>query len=380
VTKKPLRVAFNARLLRDPSLRGWNRYTVNLLANLPACGIDLFLYSDTSIHPDHLRRLPAGSYSVRISPPMRYLAWEQCWLPAQCRKDRVDLLHCPLNFGLPWRSPCPRVLTLHDAIDTIYYSRRSQWRDRLRLTALYNSALNWVARTRAQHIITVREHAANDLTRVLRVPRGKQTVIPEAADENYHRPVPDADRALIRQEYNLDKPYVFYVGGWEGRKNIPHLLNAFARAALLNVELVMAGGKEEQRADLSRLAAQLGIHDRLKLIGWVPEEHLPAMYSESLCFVYPSEYEGFGLQVCEAMATGCPVLVADRTSLPEVLGGGGVTFNLRIVDELTGLLRRLANEPDYRKTLVERAKQRATAFSWQRTAEQTAAVYRQVAA
>src|SRR6478672_4907777 len=110
-----MKVAFNARLLAAPTLRGWNRYTINLLERLPALGVELFLYSDQPIHESHLARLPAGSFQVRVQA-MRYALWEQVWLPRQCRRDGVDLLHCPLNFGLPWSSPCPRVLTLHDAI------------------------------------------------------------------------------------------------------------------------------------------------------------------------------------------------------------------------------------------------------------------------
>ena len=112
-----LKIAINARLLAAPNVRGWNRYTVNLLAALPAQGVELFLYSDAELSPEHLARLPAGSYQVRVAPPMKYLRWEQRWLPAQCAVDGVDVLHSPFNFGLPWSSECPRVLTLHDAID-----------------------------------------------------------------------------------------------------------------------------------------------------------------------------------------------------------------------------------------------------------------------
>ena len=114
-----MKVAFNARLLQDPGLRGWSRYTINLLAELPGLGIDLFLYSDRPLHENHLSRLPVGSYQVRVQAS-RYAIWEQVWLPRQCGRDGVAVLHCPLNFGLPWSSPCPRVLTLHDAIAQAY--------------------------------------------------------------------------------------------------------------------------------------------------------------------------------------------------------------------------------------------------------------------
>ena len=111
-----MRVAFNARLLYDPTLRGWNRYTVNLIAELLSLGVEAFLYTDRPLHKDHLDRLSSGNPQVRVAPPMRYIRWEHRWLPHQCRIDNVELLHCPFNFGLPALSQCPRVLTLHDAI------------------------------------------------------------------------------------------------------------------------------------------------------------------------------------------------------------------------------------------------------------------------
>src|SRR3982751_1319137 len=98
---RPLRVGFNARLLFDPTIRGWNRYTINLLAELPALGVELFLYLDRPIAENHAQRLSQAHTTIRVAPPMRGLAWEQRWLPRQCHTDRVDILHSPFNFGLP---------------------------------------------------------------------------------------------------------------------------------------------------------------------------------------------------------------------------------------------------------------------------------------
>src|SRR5438552_1474543 len=107
-----MRVGFVARLLTDPSLRGWNRYSVNLLAELARLGdVELTLYSTGPIHGGHEAKLPAGGVTVRVSPPMTVFRWEHFWLPRQCARDRVDVLHGPFNFGLPWSSPCPTVLT-----------------------------------------------------------------------------------------------------------------------------------------------------------------------------------------------------------------------------------------------------------------------------
>lgn len=373
-----IRVGFNAYLLSSPHMRGWPRYTVNLLAALPAWGVRPVLYSINPIHEVHLHPLPAGSFDLVPSGPMKYLRWEQSWLPRRCRADGIDLLHSPINFGLPWRSHCPRVLTLHDAIDQVYNAPKSHWRSRLRLAALKSRFAAWSSRVRAHRIITVSEHAKNDLVRLLKVPEARIRVTPEAADPVFHKPLTLEQRDAVHSKWNLASRYVFYIGGWELRKNIPFLLKGFAAAQCGDVDLVLAGGREEQKADLVALAGELGIADRLRLLGFVPDEDLPALYANALAFVYPSEYEGFGLQLVEAMAVGCPVLAARATCLPEVLGSGGDTFALGEPGELAMQLRRLATDDAYRSDLASRSLARSADFTWARTAELTANVYREL--
>lgn len=374
----PLRVGFNAYLLASPDLRGWTRYTVNLLAALPAHGVRPYLYSNAPIHPDHLARLPAGSFEVRVAPPMRYLVWESKWVPEQLRTDRVDVFHCPMNYGMPYYTPCPRVLTLHDAIEQVYYGRRAGVCANLRPNALRCRLVHWVARCRADRIITVSEHAKQDIVRHLRVPEAKLSVVYEAADPIFHQQVTAERIAATRAAYSLNRPYFLYLGGWEGRKNVPFLIRAFAAAGLSGVELVLAGGKPHEQRTLAAVARAGGVEERVRFIGFVPEPQLPALYKGALAFVYPSEYEGFGLQICEAMAVGCPVLVALATCLPEIAGDGGETFPLESDRGLTDLLVRVARDDGIRESLCKRAEARSTDFAWSRTAHKTAGVYRTI--
>lgn len=375
----PLRVGFNARLLSHPSLRGWNRYAINLLAHLPAQGVRPVLFAPAPIHPDHLARWPVGSFEVVVAPPMRYLVWEQFWLPRQCRRERIDVLHSTFHFGLPIVAPCPMVLTLHDAIDAVDSARRAELSARLRPAALLASSMAWASRIRADHVIAVSNHAKGDLIRHLRIPAQRITVTYEAADPHFHEPIAQWQRSAVRLKYGLGRRYVFYVGGWERRKNVPFLLRGFATAGLDDVDLCLAGGTESQKAELLELAEALGIVDRLKLSGWVDDADLPALYAEALGFAYPSEYEGFGLQLCEAMACGCPVLAARATSLPEILGDGGDTFTLADPSELAESIRRLATDDGYRADSISRGRRRAALFSWDNCAAETAAVYRRLA-
>jgi glycosyltransferase involved in cell wall biosynthesis len=374
-----MKVGFNARLLEDPSLRGWNRYTINLLVELANLGIELVLYSNRPLHDSHLAKLLPGSYQVKIAPPMPYFWWEQYWLPKQCAKDRIDILHCPFNFGLPWFSHCPKILTLHDAIDRIYYDRNKHRYQNFNRFYLQNKFYHWVSRHRADSIVTVSEYSKQDLIEHLDIPAAKIAVIYEAADRNFHRDLSEADRDRVRTKYELPLPYIFYVGGWEARKNIPFLVRAFAEANLTDVKLVLAGGKYDERDSLIELTDSLKISNKIRLLGWVDEEDLPALYAEAVAFVYPSEYEGFGLQLCEAMAVGCPILAANATCLPEVLEDGGELFSLSEGStELVDLLRRLNKDISYTRNLAKKAKQRSQKFDWHHTAIQTQSVYQNI--
>lgn len=368
-----MKVGFNARCLTEPTLRGWSRYTVNLLAALAELDVQLVLYSDRAIHSNHLQRLPLSAYEIRVAPRMRYPFWEQVWVPQQCRIDQVEVLHCPTNFGLPAFNSCPQVLTLHDAIDQAYYAQHSR-QQRWSLVHQQSQLYHWVAKTRATHIITVSEFSKQDLVRHLNIPASKISVIYEAADAHF-RPSSSEE---VRSRYQLQSPYVFYVGGLEQRKNILFLVKAFAEANLDGVELVLAGGRVEEKHQIEALASSLGIANRVRCLGWVEDKDLPAMYSSALCFVYASRYEGFGLQLCEAMATACPTLAADSTCLPEILGNGGDLFSLEGIQDLANRLRHINTNLDYRSRLIRQAKLRSQQFSWHQTAIETLNVYQHV--
>jgi glycosyltransferase involved in cell wall biosynthesis len=361
-----MKVGFNARLLADSNTRGWNRYTVNLLAELPNFGVRPILYTDRPIHTDHLVRLPIGSYKVRMGRVRPYVLWEQVWLPRQCARDGVDLFHAPANFGLPYFCQCPRVLTLHDAIGA-----KHQW-PRARL-------LHAVARQSAYTFITVSEHAKGEIIETYGLDPGRIRVIHEAADPRVSDPITREMSADVKLHMGDNPPYFFYVGGFEERKNLPFLIRAFAEAGAPEACLVLAGNFPYYRREpLVMLADDLGVYGNVRLLDTPSDSDLAALYSDALAFIYPSKHEGFGLQLCEAMALGCPVLAARATSLPEVLGAGGETFTLDDTSELVALMRRVASDSNFRDDLVRRARLRSADFSWKATAEKTVAVYREV--
>ena len=201
-----MRVAVNARALCTPTLRGWSRYTINLLAEMPSLGVELYLYADHPVHEDHLARLPQGTYRVRVAPSMPYIAWEQYWVPQQAAADRIHLLHAPFNFGLPWASCCPRVLTLHDAIGQSGRQHLSAWLQRLNRESLQTRMYHWVSRTRAHRVITVSEHSRGDLVKHLGIESEKISVIYEdSLDQLVH----GSTKLLLQQLRKIPETYTY---------------------------------------------------------------------------------------------------------------------------------------------------------------------------
>jgi len=198
-------------------------------------------------------------------------------------------------------------------------------------------------------------------------------VVPLAASPEFH-PVPDKESLqMALAPLGLDgAPYVLMVATVEVRKNHAVLLRAFERMLMrdpaLPHRLVLVGGKWIGHEAVFELIRELRLTDRVTYLGFC--ESLASVYAGADAFVFPSLYEGFGLPVLEAMASGVPVLAADATSLPEVVGDAGVLFDPHDVEQLSIVLQRLLSDRMYHDDLAQRGLERAAGYSWRRTAEQ----------
>jgi glycosyltransferase involved in cell wall biosynthesis len=193
---------------------------------------------------------------------------------------------------------------------------------------------------------------------------------------------PDSDAASeARASLGLERPFVLFVGALQPRKNVPALLEAFARLrGHDDVELVLAGGDRGGLAEVRERIRDLALGPRVRLLGHVSEAALPALYSAAEMLAFPSLYEGFGLPALEAMACGTPVCASVTTGLGEAVGDAGLTFDPRSPEEISDCIRRLLEEDDLRASLRASGLARAARFTWRRSAEATADVYRRAIA
>jgi len=256
------------------------------------------------------------------------------------------------------------------------------------------------AARRAEAIITVSQASKRDIVRYLHIPPERIHVTYEAAGETF-QPVEDeacpgpsrrAQLTAVRQKYALPERYLLYLGGFDQRKNLSALLRAFAllvnkqRHCVLSLSkearLVIAGNLPGQDTPLfpdpRRLVRELGVEERAIFTGWVAEEDKPAILSGATAFVFPSLYEGFGLPALEAMACGTPVIASNRSSLPEVVGEGGILVEPTDVEALAEAMEVLLVDDALRAELRQRALAQAAKFSWKQTALETLAIYRKV--
>ncbi|GBD15393.1 Mannosylfructose-phosphate synthase [bacterium HR26] len=365
-------IALDGAFSREP-LTGSGQYTLGLWSQFSAgdvcCRVVLLLPGSGSPGAVPPRLLRTGK-------PAK-LWWEQRGVVEAAQAAGAALLHVPYFAG-PLRSPLPLVVTVHDVIPLLFPAYRASLAMRL-----YLRLVSRVAR-RADAVITDSEHSKRDIMRVLGIPAERITAIPLAADPRF-RPATDLARlAELRQRFDLPGPVIFNVGGLDVRKNLPALIAAFA-LALPDLDpatrLVIAGRPHAENPrlypPLEPVVRRFGLEGHVVLPGAVSEEDKLGLYQIADLYVYPSLYEGFGLSPLEAMACGTPVIAANRSSLPEVVGDGGLLVEPE-PGELARAIRQVLLDDRLREDLARRALKRAAQFSWERTARETIAVYYQV--
>jgi len=380
-----MRVGINAFFLERPET-GSGQYTRNLLEALAKVDpANEYLLFSPGLPPLMFEFQPPTS-NIQYPISNRAKLWfEQVTFPLACRQSGLDLAHVPY-FASPLFPTVPTVVTVHDLIPLILPAYRGSL-----LVRLYTRLVAASAR-KAEAIITVSQASKRDIVRYLHIPPERIHVTYEAAGEEF-QPVEDeacpepsrrAQLAAIRQKYALPERYLLYLGGFDQRKNLSALLRAFA--LLVNKQrqarLVIAGKLPERDSSLfpdpRRLVEELGLEERVIFTGWVAEEDKPSLLTGATAFVFPSLYEGFGLPTLEAMACGTPVIASNSSSLPEVVGEGGILVEPTDVEALAEAMEVLLVDDALRDELRQRALAQAAKFSWEQTALETLAVYQKV--
>lgn len=376
-----MRIALNAQKLsfaRSYQAGGISRYIHELLLELRRIPSDHVFEAfaprppaDPSLAPTERFRLrPTGAASEH---PIRRILWEQLTLPRLAR-GRFDLLH-GLAFALPlaWRGRS--VVTIFD----LSFLRHPEMFNRG--NRLYLTLSTRLAARRADRVLTISEHGRREVIELLGVAPERVITTYCAADSRF-QPLPATEVESFRMRRGLPDRFILYLGTLEPRKNVVTLVKAYARlragwpgAPLL----VLAGAPGWLYRDVLAAIEQLGLGEHVLRPGFVDGDEQALWYNAAAVFAYPSIYEGFGLPPLEAMACGTPVVVANASSLPEVIGEAGLQVPPLDEGALANSLRQVLQDDQQARIMREAGLERAAQFSWRRLARETLSCYDEVA-
>lgn len=368
-----MRVGIDARLVYY-SRAGIGQYISGLVKGLSECDegnefVVLQSRKDKTILTDR----PNFSRKSLWTPSHHRL--EQLVLPFEISPLRLHILHSP-DFIPPFRRDYKSVITVHDLAFILYPHFLTEQ------SARYYGQIDRAVRL-ADHIVADSSSTKRDIINFLGVPEAKITVIYAAANSVY-RPINDEyPLKEVRRKYGLDRPYALFVSTIEPRKNLPTLLRAFRRLLdhyKLEVELAVVGQRGWFCGEVFAVAETLNLGDDVTFLGHVPIEDLVMLYNAAQVHVHPSFYEGFGLPPLEAMACGTPTIVANVSSLPEVVGDASVLVAPDDVEGWTVAMWRVLTDGSLRAQLSEKGLKRAQVFSWKKAARETLDLYKRLQA
>ncbi len=375
--RETIHIGLNAHLLSGQAgyrRAGIHGYIANTLLHLPEADPDLryTVFVGEGLVPESAQfnvrrsRLPTGR------PPGRIL-WEQAIQPWQV--GGLDLLH-GMAFVSPLLTRVPSVVTVYDLSFIHYPDRLSAAR------RLYLRTLTGLSCRRARRVIAISQSTADDVFRLLGVPRDRIDVaLPGVRD--HFRPLPAVAVAAFRRAQGLPARFLLHLGTLEPRKNLPVLLQAYAglpAAQRAEIPLVLVGGQGWGLDEIRATITALRLGNSVRLAGYAPDDDLPLWYNAAAALAVPSVYEGWGLPVVEALACGTPVLVSDVSSLPEAAGDAGLRLPPADIAAWTEALRRALADDEWRAEARSKGLAHAAPFTWQATARVHVASYRRALA
>lgn len=382
-----MRIGIDARFLTHPQRGGFKTYTTQLVAALAEVDQEneYVLYvtgkggdqDATYNFPANFRMRVLNEYLGPLGMPLR----EQALLPIAAANDRLDLFHS-LALTAPLAIPCPLVVTVHDMFwrNPDATPSRQEGIKRRAMQRYYAWITDWAVR-KAAAIITVSNAARNDILAQLQLPPENVRVIHEAADPSWSPVTDRVEQQRVRARYGLPERYVLALASADPRKNVAGLLALYSRLPedmRATHKLVLVWAHHSLTDAATEKARQLGVAQDLVHLHALPRHDLAALYCMASVFVFPSLAEGFGLPMLEAMRCGAPVLAAHNSSLPEVGGEAARYFDTHDLDAGAHTLAALLADDDEAKRLRDLGFRRAEHFSWQRCAQETISVYRDV--
>lgn len=375
-----MRIGIDARFYGGEQSKGLGRYTQKLIEYLAQDDHEndyvIFLQADGF----QQWNITNPRFTPVLAPYRWYTLAEQICMPWKIWRARVDLMHFP-HFNVPLLYCGRFIVTIHDLIILRFPTRRATT-----LGPMFYAFKQWGGKAvlrhavqRSQMILTVSEFSKRDIRSAYNVPAEKIHVTYEAADPvRTHVPLEAARRTLAT--YGIREPYFLYVGNAYPHKNIETLIPVVAQLKQrLNNALpwtFVCVGKMDYFYQRFRTEVQAaGLQEHILFPGFVPDEELPAFYQQCLAYFFPSEYEGFGLPALEAMSYHIPVIAADASCLPEILGDAALYCKPKDISGIINAIEMIAHDDALRRRLIAAGDVQLTRYSWKQMMHDTRELY-----
>jgi glycosyltransferase involved in cell wall biosynthesis len=300
--------------------------------------------------------------------------WTQAGLALAIAKEQPDILFIPAHTMPVVHKPSLKsVVTIHD-LGAEYLPQYHTFPGKLYL----NRSTEFAAK-HATHLIAVSEFTKNDLIKRFGVNPSRITVVYEGVDlAKINRPG-NEQIVKVKEKYQLNQPYILFVGTIQPRKNLVRLIEAFSRLNDKNINLVLAGKKGWISEEIYEAPNKFKVQDKVKFLGYIEEGDKPSLYAGAECTVLPSLFEGFGLPLLESMACQTPVVAANASSLPEVVADAGLLVDPLSVESIAQGLEKMLHDQELRQRSIIQGTARAQKFGWENAARQTLDVFHKVA-
>ena len=378
------KIGINGSFLRKINT-GIGQYTLNIvnaLLNLEESeNFKFFVYAEEEDNLNLIEDKPNLEKKIiqtvfyKRDDLLRKASWEKVFLPREAKKDGVDIFFTPFNSSSVFKG-IQHTTTIHDMIWKVF---ESIYANNIRKSVYFNKTFK--ACQKANSIITVSEYSKKEIVKYLNIIPGNIFVVYNGINDDFKKKLGRMKQKKVLDKYNINYPYFFYMGGFEQRKNVDLLIRVFAQLKktysnlLQDRKLVIAGEilniKNPLLIDIEKIIKELKMEKNVILLGKVPDEDRPALYQGAEIFIYPSLYEGFGMPITEAMASGCPVIASNTSAIPEIGRTAIEYFNPNREDELTQQIISLMSKPKKKEELSRRGIERAKNFTWEKAAEKT---------
>jgi alpha-1,3-rhamnosyl/mannosyltransferase len=363
-----LRIGFDARMIAWKGVGTYSRSLLKRLANVSDLEIVVF-YNDES-----RERVPASDRFELVSLNEEVLSSRGLNKIGQAvNKAGCDLFHSPYVVA-PSNLKCPLLVTAHDIIPLLFPRSIPSFRQRRTYKSLLADAIH-----SADHVITVSTVSQSYLLAHFNLPISKVSVILDGVGREFSPRSDDEIKSVVKK-YGLVQPHILWLGEFIAHKNVNALVGAFAALSSKlrdRYRLVLAGERSGDWEAVRKEAVGRGVGNLVSFPGFISSTDLPALYCAADIFCFPSLYEGFGLPPLEAMACGTPVICSNSSSLPEVVGDGGLLVAPRAAAISVAISEVLTND-SLRQRLKRRGRERASLFSWDTAVAKTVELYREL--